>query len=101
MDNIFKRLVSYFGTQQIAASRLGVDQSTVSGWVRGKHGMSPIHAQRAEAESSCEFRKEDLCPAFPWSSISPATDASISRLHGAHETADPSVQASSTQAGAV
>ena len=35
MDNIFLRLVKHFGTQELTAEALGVDQSTVSGWVRG------------------------------------------------------------------
>jgi DNA-binding transcriptional regulator YdaS (Cro superfamily) len=66
MDNIFKSLVAHFGTQEITAERLGVDQSTVSGWVREKHGMSPVVARRADRLTEGLFRKEELCPSFPW-----------------------------------
>jgi DNA-binding transcriptional regulator YdaS (Cro superfamily) len=69
MNTIFKDLVAFFGTQEIAAEKLKVDQSTVSGWVRGKHGMSPIVAKRAEALSSGAFTKEKLCPSFPWDEL--------------------------------
>jgi DNA-binding transcriptional regulator YdaS (Cro superfamily) len=69
MNTIFKDLVAFFGTQEATAERLKVDQSTVSGWVRGKHGMSPVIAKRAEALTGGSFKKEDLCPAFPWSEM--------------------------------
>jgi DNA-binding transcriptional regulator YdaS (Cro superfamily) len=67
MDNIFSRLVAHFGTQQQAAAALSVNQSTVSGWVNGKWGMSPEAAVRAEEKTGRAFRREDLCPDFPWS----------------------------------
>ena len=60
--SIFKELVSHFGTQDKTAERLGVDQGTVSGWVRGKHGMSAVTALRAEAETNGTFKAVDLCP---------------------------------------
>lgn len=41
---------------------LGVDQGTVSAWVRGKHGMSAVTALRAEAKTDGVFRAIDLCP---------------------------------------
>ncbi|SER51932.1 MULTISPECIES: YdaS family helix-turn-helix protein [Pseudomonas] len=69
MNTIYKDLVAFFGTQEITAERLRVDQSTVSGWVRGKHGMSPVTAKRAEALTLGEFKKEDLCPTFPWAEM--------------------------------
>ena len=69
MNAIFKDLVAFFGTQEATAEKLKVDQSTVSGWVRGKHGMSPIVAKRAEALSEGSFKKEDLCPSFPWAEM--------------------------------
>jgi DNA-binding transcriptional regulator YdaS (Cro superfamily) len=69
MKTIFKDLVAYFGTQEVTADRLKVDQSTVSGWVRGKHGMSPVIAKRAEDLTGGTFKKEDLCPAFPWAEM--------------------------------
>jgi DNA-binding transcriptional regulator YdaS (Cro superfamily) len=69
MDNIFLRLVKHFGTQELTATALEVDQSTVSGWVRGKHGMSPVVAKRAEKLTGGSFSKEQLCPSFPWSAF--------------------------------
>ena len=62
--NIFDRLVDHFGTQTKTAKRLGVDQGTVSGWVREKHGMSAVTALRAEAETAGAFKAIDLCPAL-------------------------------------
>ena len=69
MSTIYKDLVAYFGTQDETAAKLGVDQSTVSGWVRGKHGMSPVVAKRAQDQTNGKFRKEQLCPSFPWSAL--------------------------------
>ncbi|NBB11794.1 hypothetical protein GVN17_19525 [Pseudomonas sp. SLFW] len=69
MNTIFQDLVTFFGTQETTAEKLKVDQSTVSGWVRGKHGMSPIVAKRAEALTEGEFKKETLCPSFPWAEM--------------------------------
>ena len=69
MHAIFKDLVAFFGTQEVTAEKLGVDQSTVSGWVRGKHGMSPVVAKRADRLTAGKFKKEDLCPAFPWEDV--------------------------------
>ena len=70
MTTIYKELVAHFGTQDETAAKLGVDQSTVSGWVRGKHGMSPVVAKRAQVLTDGKFKKEDLCPAFPWEVLS-------------------------------
>ncbi|MBT2773820.1 helix-turn-helix domain-containing protein [Halomonas sp. ISL-60] len=62
MDPLFNRLVNHFETQTKAAVALGVDQTTVSGWVRGKHGMSPAVALRAEKITGGQFKAADLCP---------------------------------------
>ncbi|MFJ5240265.1 hypothetical protein ACIP86_26675 [Pseudomonas neuropathica] len=69
MNSIYQDLVVFFGTQEITAEKLRVDQSTVSGWVRRKHGMSPVVAKRAEALTGGVFKKESLCPGFPWAEI--------------------------------
>ena len=69
MSTIYKELVAHFGTQDITAEKLEVDQSTVSGWVRGKHGMSPVVAKRAERLTAGAFKKEALCPSFPWDEL--------------------------------
>ncbi|KJZ10433.1 regulatory protein [Halomonas sp. S2151] len=63
MESLFTQLVDHFGTQTKAAEALGVDQTTISGWVRGKHGMSPAVALRAEKLTSRKFKAADLCPA--------------------------------------
>ena len=60
--NIFQALVEHFGTQKKAALALGVEQGTVSGWVRQKHGMSPIAALRAEEVTGGKFSAVALCP---------------------------------------
>jgi DNA-binding transcriptional regulator YdaS (Cro superfamily) len=61
---IFERLVKHFGTQDKAAVALGVKQGTVSGWIRGEHGMSAITAIRAEQVTCGAFRAVELCPAL-------------------------------------
>lgn len=59
---IFRSLVSHFGTQMKTADCLQVDQATVSGWVRGKHGMSPAVALRAAKLTGGRFTAAELCP---------------------------------------
>ncbi|GAA0586458.1 Cro/CI family transcriptional regulator [Halomonas salifodinae] len=63
MTALFTKLVEHFDTQTNAAAALGVDQTTVSGWVRGKHGMSPAVALRAERLTEGKFKASELCPA--------------------------------------
>lgn len=60
--NIFNCLIEHFGTQQKTADALRVDQGTVSGWARGRHGMSPVTALKAEAVTQGKFKAVDLCP---------------------------------------
>ncbi|MFC0708678.1 Cro/CI family transcriptional regulator [Azorhizophilus paspali] len=60
--NIYQSLIAHFGTQQKTADALRVDQGTVSGWVRGRHGMSPVTALKAEAVTQGKFKAVDLCP---------------------------------------
>ena len=60
--NIYQKLVEHFGTQQKVAEALRLDQGTVSGWVRGKHGMSPVSALKAEAITEGKFKAVELCP---------------------------------------
>lgn len=62
--NIYERLVKHFKGQMKTASALGVEQGTVSGWVRGKHGMSPLTALRAEQLTAGQFKATDLCPSL-------------------------------------
>lgn len=58
----FQSLVGFFGNQIKTAELLKVDQATVSGWVRGKHGMSPAVALRAEKLTEGKFTAAQLCP---------------------------------------
>ena len=60
--NIYQKLVEHFGTQQKVAEALRLDQGTVSGWVRGKHGMSAVSALKAEAITEGKFKAVELCP---------------------------------------
>lgn len=43
----YQLLVKHLGGQLAAAKQLEVSQATVSGWVRGKHGMSAAAAIKA------------------------------------------------------
>lgn len=62
--NIYEKLATHFGGQVKTAAALGVEQGTVSGWVRGKHGMSPIAALKAEQATGGIFKASDLCPSL-------------------------------------
>ncbi|ATH79521.1 hypothetical protein CLM76_09260 [Vreelandella venusta] len=62
MDTVFKSLVSHFGGQIQTAEALSVNQGAVSNWVRGKHGMSPAVALRAEKLTEGKFTAAQLCP---------------------------------------
>lgn len=59
--NIYQQLVKHFNSQLATAAALNVDQSTVSGWVRGKHGMSAITAIKAERLTGGAFKATQLC----------------------------------------
>jgi DNA-binding transcriptional regulator YdaS (Cro superfamily) len=72
--NIFQALVEHFGTQKKAALALGVEQGTVSGWVRQKHGMSPIAALRAEEVTGGKFSAVALWPDLARLDRKPARD---------------------------
>ncbi|MFI8748873.1 YdaS family helix-turn-helix protein [Vreelandella lionensis] len=67
----FQSLVGFFGNQIKTAELLKVDQATVSGWVRGKHGMSPAVALRAEKLTEGKFTAAQLCPSV---FVQPAAD---------------------------
>ncbi|CAI8959862.1 Cro/CI family transcriptional regulator [Pseudomonas soli] len=62
--NIYQSLVKHFGTQSAVADALHVNQGTVSGWVRGKYGMGPLLALKAEAATHGKFKAADLCPSL-------------------------------------
>lgn len=60
--NFASLLISHFGGQKKTADALGVAQPTVSGWLTGAHGISPIVAMRAERKTEGKFKAVDLCP---------------------------------------
>ena len=48
----------------LTAKALGVEQPSVSAWVKGKAKMSIGSALKAEKETSGKFKAVDLSPAF-------------------------------------
>ena len=58
--NIYQELVKHFGGQVKTAEALGCKQGTVSGWVRGKHGVSGKYAIKAEQLTNGKFKAADL-----------------------------------------
>ncbi|MGQ7253946.1 Cro/CI family transcriptional regulator [Vreelandella titanicae] len=62
MNTAFQSLVDHFGGQLQTAEALNVNQGAVSNWVRGKHGMSPAVALRAEKLTDGAFTRYQLCP---------------------------------------
>jgi len=59
---IYKELIHHFGGQQQTAEALGVGQSSVSEWCKGKSKMRPITAAKAQDMSQGLFLAKDLCP---------------------------------------
>lgn len=62
MQTTYEKLVDFFGGQVPTAEALCVNQGAVSNWVRGKHGMSPAVALRAERLTGGRFTAAELCP---------------------------------------
>jgi len=59
---VAKELVAHFGNSQAETARaLNVQQPTVNGWLRGKHGISARPAIRAEIVTNGEFKASRLC----------------------------------------
>lgn len=58
----YKKLVKFFGTQDMTASQLGVKQPSVQAWISGRSKMSVLSAQKAEKLTNGQFRAVDLCP---------------------------------------
>ena len=65
MRSPFEKLVAHFGSQNATAAALGVKQGTVSGWVRGIHGMAAEVAMRAEIVTNGEIKARELRPSLP------------------------------------
>ena len=57
-----KALIDHFKGQKAAADAVGVKQPTISAWLSGGHGVSPIKALRAESVTGGAVKAVDLCP---------------------------------------
>lgn len=82
MTHIYKELVSYLGGQGCTASKLGVSQGTVSGWVRGIHGCSAEVALLAEKVTLGKFPAVLLRPSLHSSSSNVTTASEGSKGGG-------------------
>lgn len=65
MKSPIEKLIEHFGSQQATAVALGVKQGTVSGWVRGVHGMSAEVALQAEIVTKGAVKALELRPSIP------------------------------------
>lgn len=102
MGNIFNDLVRHFGTQQKTAAALRIDQTTVSGWITGKHSVSPKIAVRIEEATNGLFRRSLICPDFPWGPItelvdSPTLNANLRQIAPKDQSTDDAGVLSSTK----
>jgi DNA-binding transcriptional regulator YdaS (Cro superfamily) len=86
MDTRIQKLIGYFGTQAKAASALGVDQTTISGWLRAKHSVSPTNALRIQIATLGFIRAAELCPML--AELSPTLDQTIPPTDTQHSSAD-------------
>ncbi|MFP3577934.1 Cro/CI family transcriptional regulator, partial [Brevibacillus sp. SIMBA_040] len=73
--SVVMRLIKHFGTQVDVALAVGVDQTTVSGWLRGKHAISFESAVRIQIATAGAFQAVELCPAI--SQLSPTLNANL------------------------
>lgn len=95
MLEIYQRLVDHFGGQELTAAALQVNQSTVSGWVRGKHAMSAETAFLAQRKTGGAFSAIDLRPSL--AEVSPTLNGKIPTLGVSHQSGNPSVHPYSTE----
>ncbi|MNE30284.1 YdaS family helix-turn-helix protein [Pseudomonas juntendi] len=94
MLEIYQRLVEHFGGQDLTAAALKVNQSTVSGWVRGKHAMSAETAFLAQRKTCGAFSAIELRPSL--AEVSPTLNETIRPTTTVHQSGNPSVHPSST-----
>ncbi|WP_430305294.1 transcriptional regulator [Pseudomonas mosselii] len=99
MDSRIQRLIDHFGTQQKAAEALGVDQTTISGWLRGKHSVSPANALRIQAATSGSIQAVELCSLL--ADLAPTLDQTIPATSHQHSSTGGAVNSSSTASEAV
>lgn len=94
MEPLIQRLISHFGTQQKAAVALGVDQTTISGWLRGKHSISPANALRIQIATFGTIRAVELCPVL--ADLAPTMTQTIPETCSHHSSTGVAVNSSST-----
>lgn len=94
MDSIIQRLIDHFGTQQKAAAALGVDQTTISGWLRGKHSVSPVNALRIQSATSGSIQAVELCSLL--ADLAPTLEQTILASAILHSSPEVAVNSSST-----
>lgn len=95
MLEIFRDLVAHFGGQESTAFALEVNQSTVSGWVRGKHAMSAETALLAQIKTNGVFLATQLRPSLAKASLT--LSASLPTIISAHQSGASSAFLSSAQ----
>ncbi|WP_099431216.1 helix-turn-helix domain-containing protein [Pseudomonas mosselii] len=95
MNPIVVRLIKHFGTQQSAAKAIGVDQTTISGWLRGKHLISIESAIRIREATHGAFQVIELCPSI--ARLSPTANETIDPVIAAVQPGEPSVHPSSIE----
>lgn len=93
MTEVYRALVAHFGGQEPTAFALEVNQSTVSGWVRGKHAMSAETALLAQARTGGVFLATELRPSLGKAALTLSTN--LPPRTTAHHTGTPSVFLSS------
>ncbi|HDS1779693.1 TPA: helix-turn-helix domain-containing protein [Pseudomonas putida] len=94
MDPRIQRLISHYGTQQKAALALGVDQTTISGWLRGKHSISPANALRVQVATRGAIQAAELCSVL--ADLSPTLEQTIQATSHQHSSPGVAVNPSST-----
>lgn len=95
MIELFKRLVVHFGGQDKTALALQVNQSTVSGWTRGKHAMSAETAILAQRLTDGLFVAAELRPSL--SDPAPTLNEKIRPTAAVGQSADGAVISYSSQ----
>lgn len=86
MIELFRRLVVHFGGQDKTALALQVNQSTVSGWTRGKHAMSAETAILAQHKTNGLFVASQLRPSL--SDLAPTLNETIRPASAIGQSAD-------------
>jgi transcriptional repressor of cell division inhibition gene dicB len=62
LTELYKCVSKHFGGQDKAAEALGISQSSVGDWCRGKTRMSPVSAAKVQKQTNGQFLAINLCP---------------------------------------